>query len=165
MHTKGGYRDTIIGAVTVSVAVILLGLVYAKEDHPKHDDAAGYQVTARFNRLDGIRIGSDVRMSGVRIGKVVEQHLAPDFKAVTTLRVQSNIGISIDSAAVIHTDGLLGAKFVEIKPGGDDAVMKSGDEFALTQDSMVLDELLEMIIQQARSKRGFQDKHVPSVIN
>jgi phospholipid/cholesterol/gamma-HCH transport system substrate-binding protein len=164
MVTKGGNRDTIIGAIVVAVAAVLLGLVYLKEDRPsRQDSAAGYLLSARFNRADGISVGSDVRLSGVSVGKVVEQHLAPDFRAVVTMRIVPNIALTTDTAAAIHTDGLLGAKFIELKPGGDDEVLKPGQEIGYTQDSMVLEDLMDMIIQQAKAKRGYAGKPVPGM--
>lgn len=166
MVTKGGDRDTITGAIVVFVAAILLALIYAKDDGPgKSSTDAGYLLKARFNRADGIGIGSDVRLSGVSVGKVVEQHLDPNFRAITTLRVASNIALTIDTAAAIHTDGLLGPKYIELKPGGDETVLKPGQEIPYTQDAMVLEELIDMIIQQAKAKRGFAGKPVPSVTN
>ncbi|MBC7906165.1 MAG: MCE family protein [Rhodospirillaceae bacterium] len=163
--TKGGDRDTIIGAIVVLVAVILLGLIYAKEDGPGGSTDAGYLLTARFHRADGIGVGSDVRLSGVSVGKVVEQHLDSDFRAVATLRVASNVMLTIDTAAAIYTDGLLGAKHIELKPGGDEIVLKPGQEIPYTQDAMVIEDLMDMIIQQAKAKRGFAGKPVPSVTN
>lgn len=166
MVTKGGNRDTITGAIVVSVAAILLGFIYAKDDGPGKDSTeAGYLLTARFNRADGIGVGSDVRLSGVSVGKVVEQHLDPNFRAVATLRVASNVMLTIDTAAAIHTDGLLGAKYIELKPGGDEVVLKPGQAIPYTQDAMVIEELMDMIIQQAKAKRGFAGKPVPSVTN
>ncbi len=165
MVTKGGYRDTIIGAIVILVAAVFLGLVYAKEDGPKQANANGYLLTAQFRRADGIMPGADVRLSGVSVGKVVEQHLAPDFRAVLSLRIAANVRLTVDTAAVIQTDGLLGAKYIELKPGGDEAVLKPGQEIAYTQDAMVLEELVDMIIQQAKAKRGFAGKPVPSITN
>jgi phospholipid/cholesterol/gamma-HCH transport system substrate-binding protein len=165
MVTKGGYRDTIIGAIVVLVAVILFALVYAKEDRPKRGAEAGYLLSARFSRADGIAVGSDVRLSGVSIGKVVEQRLAPDYRAIVTIRIAANLKLTADTAAAIQTDGLLGAKYIELKPGGDDAVLQPGQEIAYTQDAMVLEDLVDMIIQQAKAKRGYAGKPVPSITN
>lgn len=165
MITKGGHRDTITGAVVVVVAALLLGLVYVKDDGPAENTEAGYLLKAKFRRLDGISVGSAVRMSGVPIGKVVEQHLDNDFRAVTTLRIASNVLLTADTAAAIQTDGLLGSKFIELKPGAEEKVLKPGEEIPYTQDAMVIEELMDMIIQQARAKRGFLDKPVPSVTN
>lgn len=165
MVTKGGYRDTIIGAIVVMVAVILFGFVYAKEDRPGRTSDMGYLLSARFHRADGIAVGSDVRLSGVSVGKVVEQRLAPDFRAILTLRIAPNVKLSTDTAAAIQTDGLLGAKYVELKPGGDDSVLKPEQEIAYTQDAMVLEDLVDMIIQQAKAKRGYAGKPIPSITN
>lgn len=165
MVTKGGYRDTVIGAIVVLVAAILFALVYAKEDGPRKRADAGYLLAARFNRADGIGLGSDVRLSGVSVGRVVQQKLAPDFRAVLTLRIAPNIKLTADTAAAIQTDGLLGAKYIELKPGGDDAVLKPGQEIIYTQDSMVLEDLVDMIIQQAKAKRGYAGKPIPSITN
>lgn len=166
MVTKGGTRDTVTGAVVVAAAALLLGLVYAKDGGPTRENTAdGYLLTARFQRLDGIAVGSVVRLSGVAVGKVVEQHLDPQFRAVTTLRIASNVALTADTAAVIQTDGLLGAKFIELKPGADEKVLKAGEEIPFTQDAMVIEELLDMIVQQARAKRGYLDKPLPPVTN
>ncbi len=163
MVTKGGYRDTIIGAVVVLVAVAMFVLVYAKEDGPKGDAQAGYVLTARFKRADGIMVGSKVRLSGVTVGKVVEQRLGPDYRAELALRIAPNVHLTADTAAAIQTDGLLGAKYIELKPGGDDVMLKPGQEISFTQDAMVLEELVDMIIQQAKAKRGYAGKAVPSI--
>ncbi|HTH15069.1 MAG TPA: MlaD family protein [Magnetospirillum sp.] len=166
MATKGGYRDTITGAIVVLVAAVLLVLVYAKEDHPKRQEsAAGYLLKARFNKADGISVGSDVRLSGVSVGKVVEQRLAPDFRAIISMRIAPNVLLTTDTAAAIHTDGLLGAKYIELKPGGDEATLKPGQEIPYTQDAMVLEDLVEMIINQAKAKRGYAGRPIPSITN
>ncbi|MGE4281842.1 MAG: outer membrane lipid asymmetry maintenance protein MlaD [Magnetospirillum sp.] len=163
MVTKGGHRDTVTGAVVVAVAALLLGLVYIKDARKSED--AGYSVLARFNRLDGVSVGTPVRLSGVKIGAVAEQSLDPDFRAVTRLRIDQDVGLPADSSAAIRTDGLLGSKYIEIGPGGDDDMLKSGDSILYTQDSMVIEELMEKIIEQGKGKRGYAGRAVPSVTN
>ena len=164
MVTKGGSRDTVTGAVVVAVAALALGLVYLKDARKSQDDAA-YVVVARFNRLDGVSIGTPVRVSGVKVGAVAEQGLDPDFRAVTSLRISDQVALPADSSAAIRTDGLLGSKYIEIGPGGDDTMLKDGDSIVYTQDSMVIEELIEMIIEQGKGKRGYAGRPVPSVVN
>ena len=113
--------------------------------------AKGYDLTARFSRADGISTGADVRLAGVSVGKVSEQRLDDHFHAVLTFRVAPGVQIPQDSAALIETDGLLGAKYIGIQPGADDANLKPGEEFHYTQDSVVVEDLLELIIGQARA--------------
>lgn len=161
MVTKGGSRDTVTGAIVVAVAALALALVYIKETKMSNE-VPGYTVNARFNHLDGISIGSTVRLSGVKIGSVVAQTLDPDFRAVTRLQIAEDVALPADSTAVIRTDGLLGAKYIEIGPGGDDRALKDGDNIIYTQDSMVIEDLMELIIEQGKGKRGYAGRPLPS---
>ena len=163
MVTKGGKRDTITGAVVIAAAMVFLGLVYAKED--RGGSSGDYTVSARFNRLDGISVGSPVRIAGVRVGEVTAETLAPDFRAVTMLRIRRGIALPADSSAAIRTDGLLGAKYVDLSPGGDEKIMVDGDSIDYTHDAMVIEDLLDMIIEQGKSKRGLAGRALPSVTN
>lgn len=164
MVTKGGSRDTVTGAIVVVFAALLFGLVYGKETR-KSEDQGGYVVVARFNRLDGVSVGTPVRLSGVKVGTVAAQSLDPDFRAVTRLRIDPSVSLPADSSAAIRTDGLLGAKYIEIGPGGDDKMLKNGDSIQFTQDSMVIEDLIEMIIEQGKAKRGYAGQPIPSVTN
>ncbi|MEW5728183.1 MAG: MlaD family protein [Pseudomonadota bacterium] len=165
MTTKGGYRDVITGAVVVAAAVVMLGLVYGKDTGAAANAAQGYTLTATFNKADGVAEGTEVRLSGVPVGKVVDQVLDDRFRAVTTLSIVKDVRLTADTGAAIRTDGLLGAKYIELQPGADEAMLKPGDAIPFTQDAMVLEELLDMIIQQARAKRGYLDKPVPNPVN
>ena len=93
---KGKDRDALVGAVVIVTATLLFGFVYGKEMHS--GDSGGYTVNARFRRADGISLGSDVRLSGVVVGKVVAEELDQQFRAITTLRLASNLGLPMDTA-------------------------------------------------------------------
>ncbi len=159
-----GDRDTVTGGAVVIVGALLLAMAFALGG--KSEDASdGYDLAARFNRADGISVGSPVRLSGTLVGRVVGQKLDEQYRAVLTVRLRPDVKLTRDTAAVIYTDGLLGAKFVELKPGGEDEMLKPGQEIAYTQDAVVIEDLLDMIIQQARAKRGYLDRPLPSATN
>lgn len=162
---KRADRDIWIGAMVVLAGVVMFALTSLQERRAAQSDQSGYMVSAKFNRADGIGIGSDVRLGGVSVGKVVSQKLATDFRADLGIRISNPLPLSVDTAAAIRTDGLLGAKYVELKPGGEDAILKNGSEITFTEDAMVLEELIEMIINQAKAKRGFAGRDLPSVTN
>ena len=157
-------RDTVTGGAVVVIGALLLSLAFAIGGKSANT-AEGYLLSARFNRADGIAVGSPVRVSGALVGQVVSQGLDDRYRAILTLRVRPDIALSTDTAAVIYTDGLLGAKFVELKPGGDEQMLKPGQEIQYTQDAVVIEDLLDMIIQQAKAKRGYLDKPLPSATN
>lgn len=143
-------RETLIGALVLGVLAVALALNAA--DRGREDRADGYTLTASFQRTDGIAIGAPVRMAGVRIGEVAGQALAGGFRAELSLRLDTGVEIPMDSAAVIETDGLLGPKYVEIHPGGEEDMLKPGGRFEYVQDAMVLEDLLARIVEQARQK-------------
>lgn len=103
----------------------------------------GYALTASFRSIEGISVGSDVRLAGVKVGTVTGIDLNPQtFRADTTISVRDGIEIPDDSAIVISSEGLLGGNFVEISPGGSPFNFAPGDEVLDTQGAVSLVSLL-----------------------
>ena len=155
--------EALLGALVLVLGVFALVLVYGRDMRPAAAKT-GYTVIAKFHHAEGIVVGSDVRVAGVSVGKVAETSLAPDYRAVATIRLRHDLQLSADTAAAIESDGLLGAKFIELKVGGDDAVIKPGGEIEYTQDSLTFDTLMDMILSQARMRRGYVGKQLPKVL-
>ena len=103
----------------------------------------GYELTASFRSIEGITVGTDVRLAGVKIGTVTGIDLNPEtFRADARLTVQDNIALPDDTAVVISSEGLLGGNFVEILPGGSPFNLAEGDEIEDTQGAVSLISLL-----------------------
>jgi phospholipid/cholesterol/gamma-HCH transport system substrate-binding protein len=104
----------------------------------------GFDVTARFQNVGGLKVRSPVTMGGVRVGRVK----AIDFddkayQAVVTMDIDSRWNrIPADSTASIFTAGLLGEQYVALEAGGDDRYLKSGSEMKLTQSALVLEQIV-----------------------
>jgi len=111
---------------------------------------------ARFSQVDGVARGTEVRFAGMPIGQVERLALKEDFRVDVTLAVDPTIEIPTDSAALIETDGLFGAKYIEIQPGGEFDTVSSGDGRTFTQDSVIWEELVSKIIDQAKEQRGLE---------
>jgi len=143
-------RHVLIGAVVLAAlaAVGLLGEFGAR------GGPSGYPLTAVFQRTDGLGPGAEVRLSGMPIGRVSEMALDARFRSVVTFVIDADVPIPEGSAAVIETDGLLGTKYVEIQPGGGMDMLAAGGRISYTQDSVVLEDLLARIIEQAKAQRG-----------
>ena len=106
-------------------------------------DSERYELTASFRSLEGISIGSDVRLAGVKIGAVSDIALNPEtYRAETTVSLRAETQIPDDSAIIISSEGLLGGNFVEIMPGGSPFYFAAGDEITDTQGSVSLITLL-----------------------
>ena len=114
----------------------------------------GYALTAKFNRVDGLAVGDEVRLGGIRVGTVERLALDDHYRAVMTLRIDSDVKLPEDTAVAIHTDGLFGTKFVVLDPGGEEAVLGPGDSISFTQGAVLVDELLELIIAEGKARRN-----------
>lgn len=139
------------GAVVVAAGALLLAFVYSgtgKKQDP------GYDVRATFKRTDGLFYGAQVRLSGMVVGKVTGYKLDDAYRAVVTLHMKPGVELPKDSAALIHSDGLLGAKYIELQPGGDEDVIKPNGAITYTQDSVDLVDLLDKIVAVAEARRA-----------
>jgi phospholipid/cholesterol/gamma-HCH transport system substrate-binding protein len=135
--------ETVIGAVVLAIAGLFIYFTYSTG----YQKVEGYDVTARFNRVDGISLGSDVRLSGIKVGRVVGAKLDPSsFLAILTLRVDRSIKLPVDTIAKITSDSLLGGNYVAIEPGGEDKIIAPGGEIQSTQDPVNISDLIGRFI-------------------
>lgn len=146
-------------AVGVAVLLALSGVLVLSSLGGRVKPVAGYVLKATFNRVDGIGIGGDVRLGGIKVGAVESQELDDRYRAVLTLRIGRDVRLPADTSAAIHTDGLFGSKFISLDPGGDERILGPGGVIAFTQDSVLVDELLELIIAQGKARRAGDKGH------
>ncbi len=146
-------KEITVGGLAFGVLFLLLGFVYVGRDLTAKAARNDYLLTATFNRVDGLLVGAPVRLGGIQIGTVDGQFLDVYYRAVTTLRVSSDVKLPTDTSVAIHTDGLFGSKYVVLEPGGDEEILGGGDEITFAQDAVIVSELLELIIAQGRANR------------
>lgn len=128
--------ESLIGALVLLVAGWFLVFAYERTDVGTGD---GYRLTARFDRIDGIGIGSDVRMAGIKVGTVVATRLdAVSYQAIVTFSVDDALELPTDTAAAITSEGLLGGTYMNLLPGGMEEMLIDGDEIEETQDAVDL---------------------------
>ena len=128
--------ETLVGAFVIAVSAIFLSYGYSVSDmSPK----SGYKLIAEFDRIDGLTVGSDVRMSGIKVGTVIDQELnKQNFYATVTLSINDDIELPDDTSAKITMEGLLGGNYVSLTPGGRFDLLTDGDEISYTQGSVDL---------------------------
>ncbi len=145
-------REYLVGIVTAMVLIALFLLTALANRRAQDADAdQRFVLTADFARADGIYTGSPVRVAGMKIGEVTKAILE-NGRAVMTLRFTTPVPLPEDTAAVIETDGLFGSKYIELRPGGDDKMLASGARIPYTQDSVILEDLIAMIVSRAKSR-------------
>lgn len=103
----------------------------------------GYQVTAEFDNIGGLRVRAPVSIAGVRVGRVVAVDLNPKtYRGRVTLYLDHAVKIPVDSTASIYTQGLLGSNYISIAPGFEDTWLQSGAEIEKTNPAIVLENLI-----------------------
>ncbi len=147
----GDFRNIFIGAVTLGV--LLFGGLFSFMNN-NVDRSTGVFLTAQFNRINGVDSGTEIRMGGIKIGEVTAVDLKKDYSAEATLKIEANIPIPTDTSVAIHTGGIFGGKYVTLEPGAEEKYMEMGDAFEVTQGSVDVQDLLELIIGQAKSNQA-----------
>ena len=134
--------EILVGGAVLAVAASFL--LYAAEiGGIGRSTGSSYEVSALFRSAEGIGIGTDVRLAGVRVGTVSSLNLDPaTFRAEATLNIRDDILLPDDSIVSIASEGLLGGSFVDIQPGGSPFNLAAGDEVLNTQSSVSLVTLL-----------------------
>ena len=116
----------------------------------------GYQVTARFDNIGGLKVRAPVTMAGVRMGRVI--HIDFDdysYEAVVRFSVNPRyVRIPIDTSASIYTAGLLGEQYIGLDAGGDDAFLTDGGEIVLTQSAIVLEQVIGQFLYNKAADGG-----------
>lgn len=145
---KNNLVETLIGALVLGVAAFFL--LYAYNTSGAKKTSGGYEVVAKFDRIDGLASGADVRMSGIKIGTVTASTLDPKtYQAVVHIAVDASVKLPDDSTAKISSEGLLGGNYLALEPGGSDTVLKPGGEIRFTQGSVNLMDLIGKAIFSA----------------
>lgn len=111
-----------------------------------------YELRAAFPNVDGIEVGTDIRVAGVKVGRVDAITLNPaTYMAEARLRIPEAIVLPSDSAALIQSDGLLGGAYIELQPGGAADDLQPGDEIEDVQGAVSLISLMMKFVDSQSS--------------
>jgi phospholipid/cholesterol/gamma-HCH transport system substrate-binding protein len=144
---KENFVETLVGVVVIAISALFIAYGYSVTDTQGSDRV---EITADFERIDGLTIGSDVRLSGVKIGTVTSTELDKEsFSARVNMSLDSSIELPDDSSAKITSEGLLGGNYISIVPGGSDMALESGGEIMFTQGSVDLMSLISQAMFSA----------------
>jgi len=157
----GNVIETVMGGVVLVVAALFLFFAYSTSQVRA---VQGYQLTAQFDRVDGIRDGSDVRIAGVRVGSIVSETLDPKtFLADVRLSIDPAYKLPDDTVAEIVSAGLLGDRYMALVPGGSEQTIAPGGRIKFTQSPVSLENLIgQMIFSQPGAQKKPGEGEAPS---
>jgi phospholipid/cholesterol/gamma-HCH transport system substrate-binding protein len=137
--------ELIVG-LFVLIGIIALSYISIKLGKMEWVGGGGYQVTAVFPSVAGLKVGALVEIAGVEVGRVKSLNLNEDYQARVVLDIDWGVDLQDDSIASIKTKGLLGEKYVEIVPGGADEIIENGGKIQDTEPPIDLEELISKFI-------------------
>ncbi|TRW95763.1 outer membrane lipid asymmetry maintenance protein MlaD [Paracoccus sp. M683] len=141
--------ELIAGAAVLAVALGFLGWSLGRDSLP---GGGGYDLIASFPDVDGVEIGTEVRLAGVRVGRVTDLRLNPQtYHADAVIRVPDQVLLPSDSAALIQSDGLLGGAYIQLQPGGSPDNLAPGDEIEDVQGAVSLISLMMKFVDSQAS--------------
>lgn len=136
--------ETLIGAVVLAVAVIFLAFAYQQNTA---QTVSGYTISGEFTGVGGLTNGADVRISGIKVGSVLDQTIDPEtFMARVTMSIDDKIKLPTDTSARISSEGLLGGSYVALEPGAEERVIEPGGNLVYTQAAADLVSLLTQLV-------------------
>jgi phospholipid/cholesterol/gamma-HCH transport system substrate-binding protein len=149
--------ETLMGAAVLVVAGMFLLFAYKTADLKP---VRGYSVTAKFKAIDGVRLGTDIKISGIKVGSVVAQSLDPDtYEAVLTFAIDANVKLPTDTSAQVTSEGLLGGTYVALAPGAEDRMLVNGGEIKHTQSPVNIVQMLGRFIFNSAEGSGQAPKN------
>ena len=140
-----------MGAVVLAVAAFFFVYAYQNSGSEKVDS---FEYHATFDRVDGLVKGSDVRMSGVKVGTITALDIEKEtYLAKISFKIEKDLKLPKDTSAEVVSDGLLGGKYLAIVPGGDEKHLAEGNTIIHTQSSVNLESLIGQLIFSNKSKK------------
>jgi phospholipid/cholesterol/gamma-HCH transport system substrate-binding protein len=156
----GNVIETVMGGVVLVVAALFLFFAYSTSQVRA---VQGYQVTAQFERIDGIRDGGDVRIAGVKVGSIQSATLDPKtFLAEVRMSIDPAYKLPDDTVAEIVSAGLLGDRYLALVPGGSEQTIAPGGRIKFTQAPVSLESLIgQMIFSQPGAQKKPEEGEAP----
>lgn len=136
--------ETVMGAMVLLAAAGFVTLAYQAADIKGN---GGYEIIAEFGSTGGLSVGDDVRISGIKVGRITEQSLDPiTYSARIAMAIAPDIEIPADSSARITAASLLGGNYLELMPGAEDEMLAAGAVIYDTRDPVSISDLLGKMV-------------------
>ncbi len=142
--------ETVVGAVVIAIAAAFFFYVYTTTTRAV--GGGGYHVSAEFDNIGSVAVGTDVRVAGIKVGTVTAQDLNPEsYQARIVMTIDPKVRLADDSSAKVTSEGLLGSNYIAVDPGGSETRLEDGGEILSTQGAVDFWKLVsETLFSQSR---------------
>ncbi|MGV8948547.1 MAG: outer membrane lipid asymmetry maintenance protein MlaD [Candidatus Paracaedibacter sp.] len=141
--------EAAMGAIVLIIASYFLVFAYTSS---KGGSYSGYPLNAKFDRIDGLLVGNDTRISGVKVGSITSIDIDPKtFLARVVFTIRKDLNLPIDTVAEIVSESLMGGKYIALVPGGDKKILAPGERITYTQSSVSFETLIGKYLFSGKS--------------
>jgi phospholipid/cholesterol/gamma-HCH transport system substrate-binding protein len=139
--------ETIVG-IFMLIGIFCLAYLSIKLGKMEFFGGNYYSVHADFDSVSGLKNGASVEIAGVEVGRVERIILEPkeNDRAKVYLKIRSGVKLTDDVIAAVRTRGIIGDKFIQLKPGGSEKILASGGRIRETESAVDLEELVSKYI-------------------
>lgn len=140
MQSKHNFIESFVGILVLLFVGYISYYLYQKKNTVSTNT---YQISALFNQIDGIKIGSDIKMGGVKIGEVEDYKIDKEsYRVKVSMRIDKTIKLPKDSNIIIASENLMGGKYISIVPGIEEEYLKTNGVISNTQSSLSFEEMI-----------------------
>ncbi len=139
-------RDFLVG-VFVLIGLAAIAYLSIALGGASYRGPGGLELIVTFDQVGGLKSRSRVVVGGVKVGQISGISLDEDLRARVVLDIDERLELPTDTSAAILTSGVLGNQYIELEPGGEEAILKSGDEIEFTQSALILEQMISRVVQ------------------
>ena len=150
-------RDLIVG-LFVATGLATIAYLSIQVGGVSYAGRGGLELRATFDQIGGLKPRAPVSIAGVTVGQVRDIALDDRLRARVTLEVDKGLQLPVDSSAAIHTQGLLGDQYVALEPGGEEDMLKNGDEIEFTESALSVERLIGKFVQDSGIEKGEKEQ-------
>jgi phospholipid/cholesterol/gamma-HCH transport system substrate-binding protein len=122
----------------------------------------GLKLSADFNETGDLAVRAPVVIGGVRVGEITGITLEKNFRARVDMDLERDLKLPVDTSAAIVTAGMLGDRYIELQPGGEDALLKPGDKIAFTESAVILERLIGQLVYGVTNSEKKEGQSAPA---
>jgi phospholipid/cholesterol/gamma-HCH transport system substrate-binding protein len=150
---RSAARDFVVGLFVLAGIFALAYLSFGVGGYT-WSGHGGLVLSAAFNETGAMNVRAPVVIAGVRVGEVSKISLDNDFRARVDMNLDPDLKLPIDTSAAIVTAGVLGDRYIELQPGGDEKILKSGDKITFTESAVILERLIGQLVYGTTRKQA-----------
>ncbi|MEI6205312.1 MAG: outer membrane lipid asymmetry maintenance protein MlaD [Desulfuromonadales bacterium] len=144
---NGAKLEMMVGLFMI-IGIICLGYISIKLGKMEFGGGDYYIISAGFDSVSGLKTGARVEVAGVEVGKVdqIMLDMKSGDRALAYLKIKNGVKITDDVIASVRTSGIIGDKFIKLKPGGSERLLKNNDQIRETESAIDIEELVSKFI-------------------